>query len=128
MKEIIIATLTALTLGTTQAEYTIKQPLEQAQGGSLPNGSINVKTQRQEQPPAKECFYSPPQESLWRTRLDGMTITVRLNGIVLVANGAAGAIYMESHTDSGYIYTPGNLIPPEGSFSIYDYEVCREPI
>lgn len=40
MKKIIIAALTMLTLGATQAEYTLKIPLEQAQGGSLPNSSI----------------------------------------------------------------------------------------
>lgn len=40
MKKIIIAALTMLTLGATQAEYTLKIPLEQNQGGNLPNGSI----------------------------------------------------------------------------------------
>lgn len=45
MKKVIIAALTMLTLGATQAEYTLKIPLEQAQGGSLPNGSINIKNQ-----------------------------------------------------------------------------------
>lgn len=42
MNKIIIAALTMLTLGATQAEYTLKIPLEQAQGGSLPNNSINI--------------------------------------------------------------------------------------
>ena len=42
MKKITIATLAALMLGTVQADYTIKQPLEQNQGGSLPNGSIRI--------------------------------------------------------------------------------------
>lgn len=40
MKKIAIATLITLTLGSTQAEYVIKYPLEQSQGGSLPSGSI----------------------------------------------------------------------------------------
>ncbi|WP_137088462.1 hypothetical protein [Ectopseudomonas oleovorans] len=43
MKKIIIAALTVLTLGATQAEYTIKIPLEQNQGGSLPSGTISIK-------------------------------------------------------------------------------------
>lgn len=42
MKRITIVTLTALMLGATQADYMIKIPLEQAQGGSLPNSSINI--------------------------------------------------------------------------------------
>lgn len=41
--------LTALTLScfalTANAEYTLKIPLEQAQGGFLPNGSIKLKAQ-----------------------------------------------------------------------------------
>lgn len=43
MKQIIIAALTMLTLGATQAEYTVKIPLEQNQGGSLPSGTISIK-------------------------------------------------------------------------------------
>ncbi|WP_286956108.1 MULTISPECIES: leucine-rich repeat domain-containing protein [unclassified Pseudomonas] len=45
MKQITIATLAALMLGTAQADYTLKFPLEQAQGGSLPNGSITITNQ-----------------------------------------------------------------------------------
>jgi|SRR3989344_2788824 len=43
MNKITIAALTMLTLGATQAEYTLKIPLEQNQGGNLPNGSIIIK-------------------------------------------------------------------------------------
>lgn len=42
MKKITIATLTALMLGATQAEYGIIIPMEQSKGGALPNGSINI--------------------------------------------------------------------------------------
>lgn len=34
MKKIIIAAFTMLTIGATQADYTLKYPLEQAKGGS----------------------------------------------------------------------------------------------
>ena len=50
MNRISLALLTALTLTTTQADYMIKIPLEQAQGGSLPSGSILFVTQ-EEGPP-----------------------------------------------------------------------------
>ncbi|WP_157969684.1 hypothetical protein [Pseudomonas huaxiensis] len=50
MNKISLALLTALTLTTTQADYMIKIPLEQAQGGSLPSGSILFVTQ-EEGPP-----------------------------------------------------------------------------
>ncbi|MFZ7447026.1 hypothetical protein ACLVXS_26580 [Klebsiella pneumoniae] len=50
MNKISLALLTALTLTTTQAEYVIKKPLEQFNGGSLPNGSILFVTQ-EEGPP-----------------------------------------------------------------------------
>lgn len=42
MKKITIAALTTLMLGVTQADYTLKIPLEQAQGGALPKGSITI--------------------------------------------------------------------------------------
>lgn len=42
MKKIIIAAIAVLAAGATQAEYTIKVPLEQAQGGTLPDGSIKI--------------------------------------------------------------------------------------
>ena len=45
MKRIIIATLATLMFGTAQADYTLKFPLEQAQGGFFPNGSIKLKAQ-----------------------------------------------------------------------------------
>ncbi|WP_125836917.1 hypothetical protein [Pseudomonas sp. o96-267] len=41
MKKIIIA-IALLAAGATQAGYTLKVPLEQAQGGTLPNGSIKI--------------------------------------------------------------------------------------
>lgn len=44
MKKITIAALATLMLGTVQADYTLKYPLEESRGGSLPNGSINIKT------------------------------------------------------------------------------------
>lgn len=42
----IIFTIIAMTISTLSfADYTIKMPLEVAQGGSLPNGSIQFKTE-----------------------------------------------------------------------------------
>lgn len=54
MKIITTAILATLTLGTTQAAYTIKIPLEQDHGGGLPSGSINLKTA-----PEKWTLYEP---------------------------------------------------------------------
>jgi hypothetical protein len=42
MKKIIIGSFLAFTLQITYAEYNVYVPLEIAQGGSLPNGSINL--------------------------------------------------------------------------------------
>lgn len=42
MKKILTLVLTFLTISTVSAEYTAKIPLEQDQGGSLPNGSIII--------------------------------------------------------------------------------------
>ncbi|MGH2433945.1 MAG: hypothetical protein ACOKSU_20625 [Pseudomonas sp.] len=42
MNRIAITLLAALTVGATQAGYTLIIPLEQSHGGALPNGSINI--------------------------------------------------------------------------------------
>ncbi|MGY2256664.1 hypothetical protein [Pseudomonas reactans] len=42
MKKSILTSLTALAISTAQAGFIIKIPLEQAQGGHLPNGSIKL--------------------------------------------------------------------------------------
>lgn len=42
MKKSILTSLTALAISTAQAGFIIKIPLEQAQGGQLPNGSIRI--------------------------------------------------------------------------------------
>ena len=42
MKKSILTSLTALAISTAQAGFIIKTPLEQAQGGQLPNGSIRI--------------------------------------------------------------------------------------
>lgn len=45
MKKTLIALSILGAIGFTNANYTLKYPLEQNQGGSLPNGSINIKNQ-----------------------------------------------------------------------------------
>ena len=42
MKKSILTSLTALAISTAQAGFIIKIPLEQTQGGALPDGSINI--------------------------------------------------------------------------------------
>lgn len=42
MKKSILTSLTALAISTAQAGFIIKIPLEQTQGGALPDGSINM--------------------------------------------------------------------------------------
>lgn len=44
MKKIILTSLTLFALNTAYADYIIKFPFEQGQGGSLPSGSINFVT------------------------------------------------------------------------------------
>ena len=42
MKKSILTSLTALAISTAQAGFIMKIPLEQTQGGALPDGSINM--------------------------------------------------------------------------------------
>ena len=44
MKKIILTSLTLLALNTVHADYLVKIPFEQGQGGGLPSGSINFVT------------------------------------------------------------------------------------
>lgn len=67
MKKLTIAIATALTLGTVQAEYVIKQPLEQAQGGSLPHGSIQFSTPNETIPDASGCVEFENSIGEWTT-------------------------------------------------------------
>lgn len=61
MKKIIFITI-VLALTTSQAQYIIKIPFEQGQGGGLPSGSINFKESKPALPPEKwqlvESVYS----------------------------------------------------------------------
>jgi len=78
MKKIIIPFMFALTSSMANAEYLIKIPLEQAQGGHLPNGSIilgagvtqpapEVEPTPEIPPSDKKCFpYTSEGVYFWR--------------------------------------------------------------
>lgn len=56
MIKTILSTLILATVSlTASAEYTVKIPLEVAQGGSLPNGSISFKSTAPVEPPILNC-------------------------------------------------------------------------
>ncbi|MQT48826.1 hypothetical protein GHO40_19155 [Pseudomonas helleri] len=61
MKKIITALLTTLTLGVAQAEYIMKLPLQADQGGTLPQGSINIAPMSQ----PEEWLPISPAYTLW---------------------------------------------------------------
>lgn len=65
MKKITIAILTILTIGAVQAEYVVKFPLEQSQGGSLPNGSIQTVSPWIEIEPLWGGWVLKPETTLW---------------------------------------------------------------
>lgn len=141
MKKITIATLTALMLGATQAAYIVKVPLEQAQGGSLPSGSIQFGASSEVLPPdigtkpQKECIYQEldaswieaPGNIYWYDT--PYYIEIVWNGVVSDVDNSRTKTYFIAHdsTDNTtYKYTRGEQ--KKQNFTSYQYALCREPL
>lgn len=128
MRKITIATLATLILGSTQAGYTLKVPLEQAQGGNLPHNSIFFGQLPQEQPQSKVCIYHQLNEdnaSVWfQPGGGGGTRTSRILWLgEIIYNVSVPQSYdMTSYDHGGYRYTRGLHIAEQ------HFEVCRESI
>lgn len=56
MKKLIILSSLLGLMGISSAEYTLKYPLEANQGGSLPNGSLNIIKKGQTTPYTYDCI------------------------------------------------------------------------
>lgn len=128
MKKIIIAALTMLTLGATQAEYTLQIPLEQTQGGSLPNGSIKFSTSNIT-PPAEDtraCTYRAIYpEAYWSSDPNGGLRAI-LNHVLVLDNDKTKDIngeYPISVIYDGKTYSRGAIVNswPHGAAV---YEIC----
>lgn len=63
MKKIIATLILSGTTIIANAGYTLKIPLEQAQGGFLPNGSISIKSQNLTGNYEYSCFFRPKNTS-----------------------------------------------------------------
>lgn len=61
MKRIALITLTLLAVATASAEYTVKLPLQSDNGGTLPQGSINIVPMSQ----PEEWLPISPTYTLW---------------------------------------------------------------
>lgn len=69
MKKSILTSLTALAISTAQAGFIMKIPLEQTQGGALPDGSINI-THRTPGLPVENWQPAEPIYSEWTNKGD----------------------------------------------------------
>lgn len=148
MKKITIAILTMLTLGAVQADYTLKVPLEQNQGGSLPNGSI-IYSGKNNEVSNKQCESYNAIEGLaglagasyyWREsrgshRLEEIkwngTIYRYYSDVLLYKNIITDTIVHYSPVFSGSIEIEGfrysRLNNGEPDYNLV-WGVCREPI
>lgn len=124
MKKIIIAALTMLTLGATQAEYTLQIPLEQTQGGSLPNGSIKFSTSNIT-PPAEEtraCTHRATYPVYqWSVAADGRLFVI-FNSVIIIDGYIDGESPISVIYD-GKTYSRGPIVEswPHGAVK---YEIC----
>ena len=117
MKKTLIALSILGAIGFTNANYTLKYPLEQAQGGSLPNGSINIKSQ-------KICL--PYKAGMrWSKYQTTKSIVIVYMGTTIL-NSTDTTYALKSYQHGGYNYTPGNVHAETATYVFY--ELCRAPI
>lgn len=136
--KILISTLTVLIINSSQAEYIIKQPLEESQGGHMPNNSIKYNTvggegnevsQKQCEPYSELYTWSAMRGSQSLLLLqwnelsysyvyDGGNYGYKNNNTNIILH--SGLVY-ESIDLEGFRYTKG-----EGPG--LRFGVCREPI
>ncbi|WP_446727488.1 hypothetical protein [Pseudomonas aeruginosa] len=142
MNKIALITITTLMLGAAQAEYIIKQPLEQAQGGSLPSRSIIFNNDKNKvEPNNKECHYIA-NSYLWREQTDGQLVFFRWDGELYAKTSDLAFDPPEAYTriststpvHRGLIYDgkiefEGNRYS-KGELKVapYVYEICIESI
>ncbi len=148
MRKITLIALCTLMLGVTQAEYQVKIPLEQAQGGSLPNASIVIGDSLGPFPGpiediyARECIYDI-NDSYWVEYENFRNSTVVWKGTTLLINGltpdgqiASGSyfdgvydLFWTDATGEGYFYSRGSTIGYElnndGNEEIYENRIAR---
>lgn len=133
MKHIIpFCFMSLLMIGTAQANYAFKIPLEESNGGGLPNGSILIKSSTTTPPviipppaePTPECIYVVNQ-TYWKSTIGGFAIRLSWNGELLYSNTNENTIVVENSTSyihNGYTYTKGKRITFSGP---PDFEICR---
>lgn len=131
MKKSILTSLTALAISTAQAGFIIKIPLEQAQGGHLPNGSIKLSkpstTPPQEPSNGKECHLNQEQGFVvYRVEANINEVWTPVN-IFIWDSERINAEFTEERTYqmNGYLYSSESL-PYGREFGAY--EICREPM
>ena len=93
MKKTLVALSILGAIGFTSANYTMKVPLEQAKGGSLPNGSINITPMNQ----TEEWIATTPSYSEW-VNFGGITFSRIENtiGLVLVEDEFTEKTYIDN--------------------------------
>lgn len=137
MKRIALTTLTLLAVATASAEYTVNIPLEQNQGGSLPNGSIILKSSNDEPLPeaaSTECRYTNYPDLMRRAAyywpentdfeyLAGKTDLTWEQIVVGRIDGTNGRFQ-----SGGFWYYVGDKIIDYEYSKVTYYEICREPI
>ncbi|MGY2292133.1 hypothetical protein ACW9H6_20600 [Pseudomonas sp. SDO528_S397] len=128
MKKIIVAILALSITSITQAAYTIKIPLEQSNGGALPNKSINFKNDTPVIPdvpaPDEGCFHD---ESVIRTYIFEVNQEKKyamfywhISPPILSVELLYGT---ELYMIGNYIYRRGALQWSAGGLAAY--EICR---
>ncbi len=144
--------VTTLLLGITQADYSIKYPLEQSNGGSLPNDSISFTTgsgtgnNNPNDNSSEECSYRPYDADngitygnqnirLWRTYFNKNTNVISQLDAYFDTYSRGESGYFpdgEIYEENGYSYYPNKSElhdTYEDSVTIgYTYTICRKKL
>ena len=142
-----------LLVSSTYAEYSVKHPLEQSNGGILPNDSIlftttngNNETPQLPENNTEECSYRPYDADnnityanqnirVWRTYFNKDTNSIGQMDAYFDTYGRGESGYFpngEIYEENGYLYYPNkNELHDtfEDSYVIgYTYSICRRQI
>lgn len=132
--KLIYAVFTLLSsISISNADYQLRYPLEESNGGSLPNNSIIIKNNSIITPePLIDCRFESalsteilPTTYLWRTTIAGGNTQIVWAGNIIWAFGATEGVFNTPNefVINGYTYTKGERQtfsgPPQ-------HTICRE--
>jgi hypothetical protein len=126
-KKILLTLIISIITYAANAEYLATFPLEANNGGTLPNGSINIVKNEAHEPTEERCQYvysdTLSGTSAWAYRTAGARTTLRWNKEEVLP---LSINIPDEITINGYKYSKGALQTQSGGYTLYT--ICRDKI